>query len=389
MKLLVLHITGLAGDPLEELDGRTLLDAAATPALDEIARRGSCGTIRLLPEPTVAGAGAELLSLLGYLESEAAIPSLGPLEAVAVGAPVGPRDVAFRVNLGSMAEDGVIRDTLGGGASAEEALVLMERIDAKLSNRRLRFYPGRHFAHVMVWTDGPTEVRCTPAPLACGRALVEALPEGDGDGALRQLIWDSIDLLSGHRLNHRRREEGLPPVDLLWPWAPGRRPELEHYVVRAREQALVLAGRLEVQGAAKAGGIPTREPPWEFGQARAALIEAAAANGLTWLHVDLPERFEHPTDPEAHLRAFAALDAELIAPVFTEARTSAEAVRLILVGTWPEAQWTPRPPALWGVWPALRNEGGLDVFTEAALREEGARVDETERLLQEARSATR
>ncbi len=386
MKLLLVHITGLANDPLEELDGRTLLDASSTPGLDEIARRGSCGTVRLFAEGVVAGAGAELLALLGYLEDEAPPPSLGALEAVGIGAPLGVRDVAFRVNLGSVGEDGVIGDTTGGGAPLEDTLALMSQVDERLSTRRLRFYPGRRFAHVMVWTDGPTGVRCTPAPTARGQRLEAVLPEGDGDGPLRQLIWDSVDLLDRHRINHRRREEGLPPVNLLWPWAPGRAPDLEHYVVRGREQAVVLASRLEVLGAARAAGIEAREAPGALSACRAAFLDAGASASLAWLHVDLPGHFEHPTDPEAHLRSFAAVDTELIAPVLGEVRTSAEAVRLILLGTWRESGWEARPPALWGVWPPLRGERGLDVFTEAALGEAGGEVGEPERLLEEARS---
>jgi len=386
MKLLLLHITGLAGEPLGELDGRTLLEASSTPALDEVARRGSCGTVRLLPEGEIAGAGAELLSLLGYLEGEAAPPSLGALEAVGIGAPLSARDAAFRVNLGSVGEDGIVADTTGGGAPLDEALALMAEVDDKLSTRRLRFYPGRHFAHVMVWTDGPTEVRCTPAPVAVGQPLVQVLPEGDGDGPLRQLVWDSIELLDRHRINHRRREEGLPPVNLLWPWAPGRRPEFEHYLVRAREQAATRASRLAVLGAARAVGIPAREAPNELGASRAALLDAAAGNALAHLHVDLPDHFEHPTDPEAHQRAFEAVDTELVGPVLRDMRTSAEAVRLILLGTWPESTWSPRPPALWGMWPPLQDGEGVDVFSEAALRGEGQAVDEPERLLAEGRA---
>ncbi|MBM3500720.1 MAG: hypothetical protein FJX74_18840 [Armatimonadetes bacterium] len=386
MRLLLLHITGLAGEPLEELDGRTLLEASATPALDEIARRGSCGTVHLLPEGLTAGAGPELLALLGYLEDGASPPSLGALEAVAVGAPLGARDAAFRANLGSVGEDGLIADTGGGGAPEEDLLSLMSQVDEKLSTRRLRFYPGRAFAHVMVWTDGPTELQCTPAPLARGRPLESALPVGDGDGPLRQLIWDSIELLDRHRINHRRREEGLPPVNLLWPWAPGRVPDLEHHLVRAREQAAVLASRLEVLGAARAAGIVAHGAPRALAAGRAAFLATAAGHALTCLHLDLPEHFEHPTDPEAHQRAFEALDLEVVAPVLSEMRTSAESVRLILVGTWPETTWAPRPPALWGGWPPLRASDGIDAFSEAAARELGEAVAEPERLLREGRS---
>jgi 2,3-bisphosphoglycerate-independent phosphoglycerate mutase len=384
MKLIVIHITGLAGDPLEELEGRTLLEASRTEALDEIARRGSCGTVRLLPQGLIAGAGGELLALLGCPEDDSEPPSLGALEALGIGAPFYPRDVAFRVNLSSVGEDGVVADTSGAAIAVEDALSLMQQVDEKLSTRRLRFYPGRHFAHVMVLTDGPAEVRCVPAPLARGRPLEEALPEGDGDGPLRQLIWDSVELLDRHRINHARREEGLRPVNLLWPWAPGRPPEYRSLALRTGQRAAVLASRLEVLGAAKALGVRAREAPGDLAACGAALQEAATEHSPAYLHIDLAAHFEHSEDPEAYVPTFAALDTDVIAPVLSEVRTSAEAVRLILLGTWPETDWRERPPALYGVWPAFRAAADVDAFTEAALREEGLAMAEPGRLLREA-----
>jgi len=387
MKLILIHVTGLPTEPLEQLDGRTLLEASRADALDEIAGRGSCGTVSLLPEGAIAGAGAELLGLLGYLDDGTEPPSLGALEALGVGAPLYARDAAFRVNLASVDEAGVIGDTAGAGLPLEDALALMERVDEKLSTRCLRFYPGRHFAHVMVWTDGPADVRCVPAPLARGKRLEKVLPEGDGDGPLRQLIWDSVDLLDRHRINHRRREEGLAPVNLLWPWAPGLAPQLRHFALKTGLRAALLASRLEVLGAAKAVGIPARQAPGSLAGGAALLIEAAREDALSCLHTDLADHFEHPQDPEAHVRAVTALDTQLVAPVLEEVRTSAEAVRLLVLATWGEAAWAPRPPALWGAWPPLRAAPGIDTFSEAALTEEGLEVAEASRLLREASSA--
>ncbi|MBM3477117.1 MAG: hypothetical protein FJX75_27940 [Armatimonadetes bacterium] len=384
MKCILIHVTGLATEPIDELGGRTLLEASRTDALDELAQRGSCGTIRLLPEGAIGGAGAELLGLLGYLQEGAEPPSLGALEALGIGAPFGARDAAFRVNLSSLTEDGRIADTSGAGIAVEDALTLMQLVDEKLSTRRLGFYPGRHFAHVMMWTDGPTEVRCAPAPLARGQQLEGALPEGEGDGLLRELIWDSVELLDRHRINHRRREEGLLPVNLLWPWAPGRRPDMRHWALRTGLKAHVLAYRLEVLGAARAAGIPAREALGTLAACRAALQERAAENSLACLHVDIGAHCEDPEEPELLQRAFEALDTEVVGPVLEEVRTSAEAVRLILLGTWPETTWAEKPPALWGAWPSVRATAGIDCFTEAALREQGLQIAEPERLLHEA-----
>lgn len=385
MKLIVVHISGLATPPREELDGRSLLEAAQTDALDDLARRGVGGTVRLLPEGVIGGPGAELLGLLDYLGDDVQPPSLGVLEALGAGVPLHRRDVAFRINLSSLDGSGVLTDTAGAGINAEQALSLMAEVDDRLSRRWLSFYPGRHFAHVMVWTDGPTELRCTPGPAAEGRPLEGVLPEGEGDGPLRQLIWDSVELLDRHRINHERREEGLPPVNVVWPWAPGLQPDLRHFALRTGLRGLVIAHRLQVLGAARACGLNTATAARTTEGMQRALLSAAQQNGLSYLHLDLRELLEHPDDPETHVEAVRTLDTELIGPTLNQVRTSAEAVRLLVLGTWPVEAWEERAPALWAGLPALKGrEGGVDLFAETALAEEGLDVPEPGQLLREA-----
>jgi len=143
-----------------------------------------------------------------------------------------------------------------------------------------------------------------------------------------------------------------------------------------------------VLGAAKAVGIPAKEAPFDFSASAPALVRVAQENSLACLHVDLPERFERSTAPEAYLPTFEAFDTDLLSPVLDEVRTSADAVRLILLGTWRESGWLQRPPALWGAWPPLRAAMAIDSFTEPALRELGDGIAEPERLLIEGNSGT-
>ena len=49
-KLLYVCLDGLGDDPIPEFGGRTPLEAAATPALDELARRGRTGIVTTVGE---------------------------------------------------------------------------------------------------------------------------------------------------------------------------------------------------------------------------------------------------------------------------------------------------------------------------------------------------
>src|SRR5437764_627032 len=62
--------------------------------------------------------------------------------------------------------------------------------------------------------------------------LRDCLPRGEGEERLRQWMFDTYEILSEHRANRRRVDEGLAPATMLWPWSPGRRIELTPFSVR-------------------------------------------------------------------------------------------------------------------------------------------------------------
>ena len=50
MKYLVMLCDGMADEPLEELGGKTPLEAAATPNMDRLAKVSEIGMVRTVPE---------------------------------------------------------------------------------------------------------------------------------------------------------------------------------------------------------------------------------------------------------------------------------------------------------------------------------------------------
>lgn len=66
MKTILVIISGLADLPDRMLGGRTPLMAAATPALDALARCGCCGTVRVCPEGVKPTRDNAIFALLGY-----------------------------------------------------------------------------------------------------------------------------------------------------------------------------------------------------------------------------------------------------------------------------------------------------------------------------------
>ena len=56
----------MADYPIEELGGRTPLEVAEIPNMDEITRRGQLGLVRTVPPGFTPGSDVAFLSIFGY-----------------------------------------------------------------------------------------------------------------------------------------------------------------------------------------------------------------------------------------------------------------------------------------------------------------------------------
>src|SRR3990172_3122125 len=106
--IVLLVMDGLGGLPRES-DGRTELEAAATPNMDRLAREGTLGMTIPLGAGLTPGSGPAHLSLFGY-DPIARPVGRGVLESIGVGLEVRPGDVAARGNFCTIDAQGLITD---------------------------------------------------------------------------------------------------------------------------------------------------------------------------------------------------------------------------------------------------------------------------------------
>src|ERR687898_3645036 len=98
MKYAIVIPDGCADEPVAALGGRTPLQAARLPNMDRVARAGVVGRANNVPPSLTPASDVATLSLFGY-DPLAVYTGRAPLEAAAMGVPLGPRDWAVRCTL--------------------------------------------------------------------------------------------------------------------------------------------------------------------------------------------------------------------------------------------------------------------------------------------------
>ncbi len=139
-KILLLVLDGVGGLPV---NGRTELEAAATPNLDALARKSACGLHIPVAYGITPGSGPGHLGLFGYNPIEYPI-GRGILEALGLGLEVRKTDVAVRCNYATI-KDGIIVDRRAGRIPTEQNKRLTERLQKeipKIDDVELIFAPG-------------------------------------------------------------------------------------------------------------------------------------------------------------------------------------------------------------------------------------------------------
>lgn len=113
---------GLPDRPLRELGNRTPLEVAATPNLDRIARDGISGMMHTVDIGVRPGSDTAHLAIFGY-DPGRYYSGRGPYECAGIGMDLTPGDVAFRANVGTVDERGIVVDRRAGRIASTAPIV--------------------------------------------------------------------------------------------------------------------------------------------------------------------------------------------------------------------------------------------------------------------------
>ncbi len=319
MKYVVVVGDGMADYPLEPLGGKTPLQAAEKPHMDEMARRGRCGLLRTVPEGMEPGSDVANLAILGY-DPRKYYTGRGPLEAASIGVVLSPGDLAFRCNL-ITEEDGILASSNAGHITTEEAKLLIE-ILAKTFGSYGEFYPGVSYRHLFVLRGCKEDkIVTTPPHDIVGGEMARHMvrPDGPLTRRLNELILASRNALEGHAVNLARTKAGKRPGNMIWLWGQGRRPRMESFQKRFGIDGSVISAVDLVKGIGILLGMEVPKVPGATGyydtnyEGKADYaLRALEERDFVYIHVEAPDEAGHAGDLERKIEAIEALDRRLL-----------------------------------------------------------------------------
>ncbi len=316
----LLILDGASDDPVDELGGRTPLDAAATPQMDFLAQRGVVGWAQTVPPEFTAASDVANLTLLGH-DPRGIYTGRGPLEAAAMGIELAEGELAFRVNTISITDDDRMKDYSAGHITTEEAAAVIESCKPIIAANGGTLYAGVQYRHLMRRWDG-LDAGSFPPHDNIGRPLAEMKP----GGALGRIVDETRVLLRDHPVNVKRRAAGKNTVDALWPWGQGKGVKLRTIQeIYGSSGSLVSAVDL-IRGIGVLAGFRILHVPGitgfydtnYAGKAEHAIAALKGGDDVVVIHVESPDEAGHAGDAQEKVRAIEAIDREIVARLVRE-----------------------------------------------------------------------
>jgi 2,3-bisphosphoglycerate-independent phosphoglycerate mutase len=381
-KYVIIVPDGAADEPIEQFGNKTALEAAETPNMDEISKRGRQGLVRTIPADMEAGSDVAQMSLLGY-DPRRYYSGRAPIEAAARNIKLAVDDWVFRCNLVTIADD-KMADHSAGHISTVEASNLITELNSQFGNEQIRFYAGVSYRHLVVFKGLDFDVKTYPPHDYIGTAIKKILPHGKGAELLIDLMARSQQLFANHDINKVRKDLGENQVSSIWLWGQGKKAVVERFEKRFGIKGAAIAAVDLVKGLSMLVGFDLIEVPGATGfidtnyrGKGSAAIQALDKYDLIFVHIEAPDEASHNGNAAMKKKAIEQIDKHIVGPVF-EALKMYESWRILIMPDHP----TPVRSCAHSPQPVPFAMAGSDIsgildmtFSEANAAKSGLRID--------------
>ncbi|MBQ7900931.1 MAG: cofactor-independent phosphoglycerate mutase [Clostridia bacterium] len=392
MKYIVILGDGMADYPVEELGGKTPLEAAQKPAIDYLCAHGEVGLVSNVPENLSPGSDVANLSAMGY-DPQKYYSGRSPLEAVSIGVDMKETDIVFRCNVVTVSEeqenyeDKIIIDHSADEITTEEAAQLIETIQQHMGNDMFRFYPGVSYRHALVWDKGGERLTLTPPHDILERRIGDYLPKGDDSAMLYDMMKRSYDILNNHPVNIARAERGLKKANTIWIWGEGKKPMLDSFENKFGIKGSVISAVDLIKGIALCAGMESIDVEGATGnvhtnfdgKAKAAIDAIRRGSDYVYIHMEAPDECGHRHEIENKVKSIELIDSKVVSYIKDEMDKMGEPYRILVLPDHPTPlclRTHTRDAMPYIIYDSTNPvDSGIESYTEANAAKTGIKID--------------
>ncbi|MCL2053540.1 MAG: cofactor-independent phosphoglycerate mutase [Oscillospiraceae bacterium] len=331
MKYIILLYDGMSDYPIEELGGKTPMEAAKKPRLDRLAEKSLLGLVKTVSDGMAPGSDVANLSVLGYDPAEH-YTGRSPLEAGSIGIDMKDGDVSFRCNLVTLSDEADYRDKTmldycADDISTEDAAVLIEHLakhfqDGELSSfKQFKLYGGVGYRHCLIWDGGTLDLgTLTPPHNITGKKITDYLPAHKNAEELYAIMKKSYELLSRHPINIERVKNGHGAANSAWLWGEGKRAALPGFEKLYGLKGSMISAVDLLKGIGRFAGLNVVNVPGATGyldsnfkgKAQACLDEFKNGADFVYVHMEAPDECGHRRYTEGKVQSIEIIDNDVL-----------------------------------------------------------------------------
>jgi 2,3-bisphosphoglycerate-independent phosphoglycerate mutase len=339
MKYLILVGDGMGDLPLPELAQRTPLEAAPTPTLDSLCRKGELFLTQTVPAGYPPGSDVANLSLLGY-RPEDYYTGRAPLEAAAMGIHLADDETAFRCNFVTLdqSQAGKVQmlDYSAGHISTEESGQLIEALERECGSDKFHFTAGISYRHILVVKGEYPAFNPVPPHDYIEKDVTIPWQRYMADAQWQTLLNSATQILAKHPVNKKRAAEGSNQANGIWLWGEGILPSMPSLHTRFGISGSLISAVDLLKGLGVNAGLDILNIPGATGyidtnyEGKAdAALKCLETQDFVFVHVEAPDEAGHQGLLQDKLQAIEDFDSKIVAPIVQGLRQRGEDFRLI------------------------------------------------------------
>lgn len=336
MKYILIIGDGMADNPVPELEGKTPLEVAKKPAIDDLAKKARMGSVLTVPKTLPPGSDTAILSIFGC-DPCRYFTGRSPLEAAGCGITVEPGCASYRCNMICM-EDGdqpfsqkKIYSHNAGSIDGESSMAIITALCADPEFRSamdalgMTIEPTPSFRHMAIQKNGDIDrIVMKPPHDILGQVVGEYAFTGNENA---KKLWALMELanrkLEHLPLNEERRKQGKKPANGIWFWAEGTAVQLPNFVEAYGHSGSVISAVPLVHGIGVLTGLKmvtvegaTGEVDTNYaGKLQKAKDALLGGDDFVCLHLEAPDESTHNGSLSDKLLAIHQLDSLIVEPL--------------------------------------------------------------------------